>query len=542
MLRLQAIEGYLRVQKGYNVTESDRQLLDRYVNDDDHDAFEQLVRRHSSMVFGVCLNVLSKRQDAEDAFQLTFMTLSIKASRLSSYDSIGGWLHETSLRTCLSLRRKLGRKREVGMKTSPKVNEGDHWEKITAEDESELIHKEIVGLPANYRDVIVLCHLEGKSRAQAADILNTTTASIKGTLSRARKMLRHRLLRRGIATTAALATASGTNCAFAASNTIVVESLIKTTLGNCLSGGTGMGVAGLQSGLLKGKIASTLSSIPASAAAIAAGVMLVGIGSISLWAASVSSIDELPVAFAGSESRSQKITPVSLEISAQQDPQEEVQDPENEVNNNFIMEVPLQEAMATEAVEKARLRFQRVIDDIAQSVDLTEDQRKRLEIAAKGAVKQLEESRDSDENANVADGLRDRLELELALAQRASQRQGVDVDNEFWNKVVEKVLTEDQLTDYKNHLEQRKVLAKEARAAVFVAEADNELLLSAEARNQLTEFVMSRIVDNTNLRRPGLPQNLALEDLQALQDLLGEDKMKDWSRPLELRLIRLIYE
>ena len=79
---------------------TDAQLLDRFVAAGAADAFEAIVLRHGSMVWGVCRRILRDRHDPEDAFQATFLVLA-GAAQVSPREKLGNWLHGVARRAAL---------------------------------------------------------------------------------------------------------------------------------------------------------------------------------------------------------------------------------------------------------------------------------------------------------------------------------------------------------------------------------------------------------------------------------------------------------
>ena len=77
----------------------DGELLRRYTAQGDQAAFAALVHRHGPMVWGVCTRLLPQTQDAEDAFQATFLVLVKKASSIVPRHLLGNWLYGVACQT-----------------------------------------------------------------------------------------------------------------------------------------------------------------------------------------------------------------------------------------------------------------------------------------------------------------------------------------------------------------------------------------------------------------------------------------------------------
>ena len=68
--------------------QTDKELLKRFTTRKDEEAFAELVRRYGPMVFGVCRRLVRNEQDAEDAFQATFVVLARKADSIRQPEAL----------------------------------------------------------------------------------------------------------------------------------------------------------------------------------------------------------------------------------------------------------------------------------------------------------------------------------------------------------------------------------------------------------------------------------------------------------------------
>lgn len=202
----------------------DGELLERFIDAHDEAAFTVLIEKHGPMVLGVCRRALTSLHDAEDACQATFLVLSRKAATVSKKASLGSWLHGVAGRVSANLKREQGRRRSRERKrdTAPSKDPASEvsWSEVQA-----VLDEELQLLPDRYRAPLVLCYLECLTRDEAATQLGVTPGSLHGLLERGRDLLRKRLVKRGLALSAALsAVALGGSLARALSPTFVLSS------------------------------------------------------------------------------------------------------------------------------------------------------------------------------------------------------------------------------------------------------------------------------------------------------------------------------
>jgi hypothetical protein len=70
-------------------------------------AFAALVKRHASMVFGVCRRLVGDVHVAEDAFQAVFIVQRGGRVDPAAHETVGNWLYGVAYRTALKARSML---------------------------------------------------------------------------------------------------------------------------------------------------------------------------------------------------------------------------------------------------------------------------------------------------------------------------------------------------------------------------------------------------------------------------------------------------
>lgn len=172
---------------------ADADLLARHV-EGDPDAFGELVRRHRDRLWAVAIRTLGDREEAADAVQDALVSAFRAAHTFRGQSAVTTWLHRITVNACLDRARKAASRR-----TAP-VAEEENFESLLEPHESAEapaergeLHRELIAalttLPPDQRAVLVLVDMQGYSVAEAAQVLDVPTGTVKSRCARGRAKL-----------------------------------------------------------------------------------------------------------------------------------------------------------------------------------------------------------------------------------------------------------------------------------------------------------------------------------------------------------------
>jgi RNA polymerase sigma-70 factor, ECF subfamily len=172
----------------------------------DEQAFTLLYRRRHPAIYRFALHMSGNTAVAEDVTQEVFMTLIRDATRFDpARGTLGGYL--------FGVARNLVRRRwEQERNSFPLPSEGEDFSRTgvsgdgrsrngpgRADDEFASletvgrVRQAVATLPANYREVVVLCEFEEMSYEEAAEALDCPIGTVRSRLHRARALLVEKL-------------------------------------------------------------------------------------------------------------------------------------------------------------------------------------------------------------------------------------------------------------------------------------------------------------------------------------------------------------
>ena len=154
---------------------------------------DEVVRFYSPMVWRLALTKTKSTHDAQDIFQEVFLKLVMNQKPFASEEHRKAWLIRVTINCCNSHFVAPWRKNVDTL-------EDTMLEQIADEDTFEGtdmyapdVYSQVMRLPENMREVILLFYYEELSIREIADIVGTSEVNVKKRLSRARQKLRMEL-------------------------------------------------------------------------------------------------------------------------------------------------------------------------------------------------------------------------------------------------------------------------------------------------------------------------------------------------------------
>ena len=176
------------------MTDDDPSLVKRCLAGDSA-SVRSLIARYECDVFGLCMRVLTHRQDAEDVTQETFVRVFRSLKRWDAGRPLRPWILRIAFnrcRTCISRRAKRPELVDYLQETPGKDVQDD-----AAELASE-IQAALVQVRPEFRSVFVMFHDRGMSYEEIAEAHGRPVGTVKTWLHRTRMEVLGHLRKRGM--------------------------------------------------------------------------------------------------------------------------------------------------------------------------------------------------------------------------------------------------------------------------------------------------------------------------------------------------------
>ena len=153
-------------------------------------AFEALYASHGPRMKSLALNMLGNRSDAEDAVQEAFLRAYRSRASFRQDASLWTWVYRILLNTCRDTGRRRATRGEAPLDDEPQMER-------PAQDVDHPLRLALTRAPDDlspiYREVFVLCEVEGHTHREVAEILDIAEGTSKGRLFEARQRLKAHL-------------------------------------------------------------------------------------------------------------------------------------------------------------------------------------------------------------------------------------------------------------------------------------------------------------------------------------------------------------
>ena len=168
----------------------------------DQSCFRRVLEEFSPLIQSVVTSQLLRYpHDRDDVYQEICLRVWERRKQYSGRGSLAGWINKIAHHTCLNWRRQRGARESGKERYSPESIAAAHCSREMADPAHLLsrtefmnrLRQSLAALPTRQADTFILVRLKGYTAAEAADVLEVRTATVRSNLRHATKRLRREL-------------------------------------------------------------------------------------------------------------------------------------------------------------------------------------------------------------------------------------------------------------------------------------------------------------------------------------------------------------
>ena len=192
-----------------DIVSEDRVLIDRYVNQNDQDAFNILAQKYSGRAYQIAYGVLGNREDAEEVAQDAFVRIYRALPKFRGDSELSTWMYRIIINLArnkhrwnrvrgagknFSIDAPIDNGRGDGELTIDLPDQGMAPDQISLYNElKEKTKQAMAKLPESYREAVILRTVKGLSYEEIAEVLGCKVGTVKSRIARGREEIRNNL-------------------------------------------------------------------------------------------------------------------------------------------------------------------------------------------------------------------------------------------------------------------------------------------------------------------------------------------------------------
>jgi len=181
---------------------TDEALVSLYVNNQDEEAFNQIVERYKDIIMGFSMKLIRNMQDAEEIRQDIFLILITKLHTYKGNSKFSTWLYRVTLNTCYKYLNdtKKRKNKEVNLNEAlfNQATSCPQWntkpdEIVEYQERMKVIDCAVNQLTQINREIFSLKDINGFSNAEVGKLTGLSLSAVKSRVLRTRLTLKDKI-------------------------------------------------------------------------------------------------------------------------------------------------------------------------------------------------------------------------------------------------------------------------------------------------------------------------------------------------------------